>query len=124
MNFNRYKRFSAFMVLITLGSSIAAFPAMAADRFGAIAMSPTTGAWGVTFDYGSRVVAEREALRQCGQSDCNIRIWFKNQCAALVHNDQSMAWGLGDTLQTAQANALDALGTSGQTLAQVCSSRR
>jgi hypothetical protein len=57
--------------------------ASAADNYGAIAFSQTTGNWGYTYDYGSRGSAEQGALNKCG-GGCSVVLWFKNACGALA----------------------------------------
>jgi hypothetical protein len=109
------------VVSAVLMGGVSAAVGQSSGRFGAIATSSLSGHWGMTYNYSSRSMAEREALRQCGHSDCRVRSWFQNQCAALVHNDRAMAWGLGDSIEEARSNALDALDQSGQTVAEVCS---
>jgi serine/threonine-protein kinase len=58
------------------------------DRYGAIALSGATGKFGFSFDYPSRVAAERRALAECRSrseaGDCAIEIWFYNTCGALA----------------------------------------
>jgi len=57
-------------------------------QFGAIAFSPSTGAYGYSFDYSSRNEAERRAIAECkardGGGDCATEIWFYDNCAALA----------------------------------------
>ncbi len=68
--------------------------ANSADRFGALAYSPRTGATGWSHDYDTRRGAERRALNGCrdNASDCRVAIWTKNACAALAVG-RNGGWG-------------------------------
>jgi hypothetical protein len=64
------------IVLVTqsLTSSVVA---QIPDSFGAIATTPDASIWGYAYDHPTRAEAERQALEECGQSDCEIKLWFK-----------------------------------------------
>jgi hypothetical protein len=57
--------------------------AVAADTYGAIAFSPSSGADGYSYNFSSRSGAEEKALQECGRG-CKVVIWFRNACAALA----------------------------------------
>lgn len=95
--------------------------ALAVNNFGAIATS-SSGAWGISTDFQSRIDAEREALRSCGQRDCMIQVLF-DECGVLVEYDQVRAWGVGYTLEEAQSNALEALNDRGWVIVQGCNTK-
>ena len=75
---------------------VAAGRAEAGDRYGAIAYSPSTGAYGWSYDHVSRAAAEGAALAQCNQraGDCQVPLWFQNACGALAIGDGG-GWGTG-----------------------------
>lgn len=80
-----------------------------ADSFGAIAYSRSTGAAGWSFDYTSRIAAEAEALKRCraGAKDCEIAVWFKNNCGAVAASpDSTYAWSWADDRISAEARAV------------------
>lgn len=81
------------------------------DRYGAIATS-ASGGWGYGYDYLTRQEAEQKALRECGKSDCQVQVWFKNACGA-VAKDQlgNLGWGWAVTREQAEASALSGCGT-------------
>jgi len=55
------------------------------ERFGAIAISASTGKFGGVIDRGSREQAESDAKGMCAQPDCgNLVVWFKNACVAIA----------------------------------------
>ena len=81
--------------------------ALAEDYFGAIAFSQGSGRYGYASDYGSRESAEGEALKECGDSDCTIVLWFKNACAALAKgNDNGYGTGWASTRGEAESIAM------------------
>jgi hypothetical protein len=61
--------------------------------YGAIAFSQGTGAYGYSYDAGSRGSVEEAALTRCGGS-CSVVLWFKNACGALAAGD-SHGFGTG-----------------------------
>ena len=86
----------------------AAIPPNAANRFGAIAYSASTGAQGWAYDYPSREAAEAAALANCGQhaADCGVPIWFQNACGALAVGPSGWGSGWGVTQALAETYAL------------------
>jgi hypothetical protein len=63
------------------------------DRYGAIAYSPSTGAYGYANNYTAQNRAESQALIACEASaeagDCEVRVWFRNACGALARDRQN-----------------------------------
>ncbi len=90
-------------------------------NFGAIATS-SSGSWGISTDFQSRIEAERQALRSCGQRDCMIQVLF-DECGVLMESDLAQAWGVGYTLEEAQANALEVLNDQARVIVQGCNTR-
>ncbi len=78
-----------------------------ASTFGAIAYGATTGRWGYSNDYSRQVQANQRAVKECGQPDCVVRVWFRDECGALALGDNG-AWGAdrGDSAAQAQSAAL------------------
>jgi len=73
--------------------------AAAADVFGAIAYSKSTGKWGYSYDYSSREEAESAAVGNCDRNDCVVKSWFKNSCGALAKASNKAlgySWGAPD----------------------------
>ncbi len=61
------------------------------DRFGAIAYSDRSDAYGWSVDTSSRHAAEQRALRECraqaeAANDCRVLTWFRAACGALARN--------------------------------------
>ncbi len=81
---------SALVAVALLGASAAAAHA---DSFGAISLSPATGATGWSHGYSSRWEAEDVAQSHCYKNagDCRVAIWFKNACGAVARGDDG--WG-------------------------------
>ena len=81
---------TALVLIPFLGVGAAAAQA---DSFGAISLSPATGATGWSHDYSSRWEAEEVAQSHCHQyaGDCRVAIWFKNACGAVARGPDG--WG-------------------------------
>ncbi|NJK34427.1 MAG: DUF4189 domain-containing protein [Oscillatoriales cyanobacterium SM2_2_1] len=97
--------------------------AVAQDFYGAIATSES-GSWGYAYDFNSRSDAEKNAIAECGETGCQVRIWFKNACGAVAKDDKSMGWGWAETRAQAETNALDGCSSrSCRVQAWVCTTR-
>lgn|GEM_PF-5377611 len=70
-------RACAAVALAVLSCFLAPSMALAADNYGAIAYSKSSGAYGYSYDFGSREAAEERALSECrARGDgCKIRCW-------------------------------------------------
>jgi uncharacterized caspase-like protein len=73
--------------------------------YGAIAYSPGNGTYGSALQYANRPLAEQQAMRECGKSDCQIAAWFFNSCGALA-TDSDGAWGADYNNDEQRARAL------------------
>jgi hypothetical protein len=82
-------------------------PAPAPSTAGAIAYSPSTGAIGWSYGYGTPEDAQAAAVGSCGQADCALQVWERDECAALVvgSNGPSVGWDLD--VAGAQTRALE-----------------
>jgi len=78
----------------------------ARNYYGAISYSPSTGAYGYSYDHYSKYNAERAARNQCARRDCVIPIWFKNACGALAIGSNGYGSGWGSTRARAKREAL------------------
>jgi Domain of unknown function (DUF4189) len=94
---------SLLSLALCLGAATAA-----ADNYGAIAYSSSTGAHGRSIDYGSRAAAENVALANCQQhaADCFVPIWFRNACGALAVGPNGYGSGWGSSRSIAESIAL------------------
>ena len=65
-----------------------------ADSFGAISLSPSTGATGWSHDFRTRWQDEDAAQSYCYRNarDCRVAIWFKNACGAVARGPDG-GWG-------------------------------
>jgi serine/threonine-protein kinase len=80
----------------------------AAQNYGAIAYSPSTGADGWAFDYPTRGVAESMALQDCRKyaDDCTVPLWFRDACGALAvgdNNGYGTGWGTSRSIAESYA---------------------
>jgi hypothetical protein len=77
--------FTQLAAALLLGLLTAA-DAGAADRYGAIAYSNTTGAFGDAREYPSKREAEEHALSECTKRGrgCKLMITLHNECGALA----------------------------------------
>ena len=80
----------------------------AADYYGAIAYSPSTKAYGFSYDYPSRGAAENEALSRCRSqaSDCTVPLRFRNACGALAIGSDGYGTGWGTDRGIAEQYAI------------------
>jgi Domain of unknown function (DUF4189) len=81
-----------------------AAPAVAGADYGAIAVNPSNGASGVSFNYNKKGPALRRAQREC-PGDCRIAVWVRNQCAAVVATKTRFVPGVGRTKRKAIRHA-------------------
>jgi serine/threonine-protein kinase len=91
-------------------------PAPPPPAYGAIAYGRTSKAWGYSHHWASQAKAESVAKQNCAQhgSDCEVMVWYKNQCGAVASADGDAAyWGLGDGIGAARGNALSTCAKSG-----------
>jgi len=86
----------------------ATIPPTGADRYGAIAYSPTTRAHGWAYDYATQADAEAAALANCRKhaSDCLVPVWFRNACGALAVGPRGYGSGWGTDQSIAEGYAL------------------
>lgn len=98
------------LILIGFGGMTGAETlAQSRDNYGAIATSDSSSdAWGYGFDYPTRAQAERRALEECGRSDCQVRVWFKNACGSVATNGSRIGWAWASTRAEAEAQAMSA----------------
>ena len=98
----------------------------AADSFGALAFSTSSGAAGRSYDYDSRDEAEERALQECGRG-CEVVLWFKDACGALaVGEGNGYGTGWASSRSEAEGLAIDYCrkNTGGCEIAQwACTSR-
>ncbi|MEO8382028.1 MAG: DUF4189 domain-containing protein [Acidobacteriota bacterium] len=82
------------------------------DQYGAIAYSLRTHRYGYSTSERSRGSAERNALRSCRADDCQIKVWFRNNCAALATGNRGSAtgWGYDKNPRRAHQRALSECG--------------
>ncbi len=76
----------AVAFVVSLAGVCGSSEAVAADNFGAISYSNTTGAYGYSYDYPSRGQAEDRSLNECSKRGrgCKVVLWFRNACGALA----------------------------------------
>jgi hypothetical protein len=78
--------------------------------FGAIAYGRANQAYGFSHGWGTRAKAESVALQKCRQhgNDCEVMVWFKNQCGAVVVRGDTRVgyWGLGKSAGEARNVAM------------------
>jgi uncharacterized protein DUF4189 len=82
-------------------------PAAAQAAWGAIAVDPLTGKYGVSFDYDTAHGAQHRARVECGTNHCKVAVWVANGYAALVQKRKNGLYfsGYGRTKHDAFAVA-------------------
>ncbi len=63
--------------------------------FGAIAYSPSTGAYGYAYNGVTRWQAESAAVSYCGVFDCRSAVWVNNGCASLAVGFTGFGYQIG-----------------------------
>ncbi|WP_448223211.1 DUF4189 domain-containing protein [Gordonia iterans] len=81
-------------------------PAHAVNYYGALALSPSTGATGRAWDYQDTVSARNAARAACGYTDCRVVVAMVNGCGAIAKSSQYWGYGGALNLRTAQSYAL------------------
>jgi hypothetical protein len=83
----------------TAVSLLFAVPAAAQADWGAIAVDPLTGHYGLAYDYSTAVAAQNRARIECKTNHCNAAVWVVNGYAALVQkrNNGVFFGGVGRT---------------------------
>jgi len=98
--------------VLVLLSFFLAFPAQAQkksatpNRFGAIAYHRASQSWGISYDKARERDASVDALKQCGQRECEVIHKFKNGCAALADGLKIQAVASGATRDEAETKTL------------------
>jgi hypothetical protein len=84
---------------LAVAALLLAVPAAASAAWGAIAVDPITGKYGVAYDYNTASAAQHRSRVECGTNHCKVAVWVANGYAALVQkrsNDLYFA-GYGST---------------------------
>ncbi len=76
------------------------------NRFGAIAYHRASQSWGVGYNHARARDANVEALKQCGNGNCEVVHKFKNGCAALADGPKTQFAASGATRDEAEAKTL------------------
>ncbi|MDJ0717406.1 MAG: DUF4189 domain-containing protein [Prochloraceae cyanobacterium] len=123
---------AAALTLPLVASSAPKTFAQGQNLFGSIAVSPSTGAYGYSWNYKSRQGAVNGALRTCENyagraGDCRALVWFQNACGSLTQNSRGWGSGWGTTRSLAQNYALQSCrqnyGSGCRVVETVCTSR-
>ncbi|HET7443554.1 MAG TPA: DUF4189 domain-containing protein [Solirubrobacterales bacterium] len=94
------------LVLFTAFALLGAAPAAAEADWGAIAVDPETGRYGVSYEYNSVAAAKNRAKNECGSRHCKVAAWVSNGFAALVRKKNGVYYaGIGRTENLARKNA-------------------
>lgn len=78
-----------------------------AGGFAAIAYSPTTAQWGISWGWSDVHKAQAKAVDLCKSRDCKASVWVRNAYAALATGDSGKyGWARGNDLDEVIANAI------------------
>ena len=85
-----------------------ALPAAAQAAWGAIAVDPVTGRYGVSFELNTASGAQHRARVECHTSHCKVAVWVANGYAALVQKRTNGFYfaGFGKSRHAAFAKAV------------------
>ena len=73
-------------------------PAHAQGIYGALAISPSTGAYGFGYNYDTDAQARDRAMSECRKhaQDCRVYTTFQRQCIAIARaSNNAFGWALG-----------------------------
>ncbi len=73
-------------------------PARAQGVYGALAISPSTGAYGYGYNYATDALARDRAMTECRKhaQDCRVYATFQRQCIAIARaSNNAFGWALG-----------------------------
>ncbi|MGD9734869.1 MAG: DUF4189 domain-containing protein [Solirubrobacterales bacterium] len=95
------------VALLALALLLAA-PAAAQAHWGAIAVDPISGKYGVSYHYDSAKGAQHRARNECGSKHCKVAVWVANGYAALVQKRKNGLYfaGFGRSKHAAFRKAL------------------
>ena len=109
-------RIAGCLTLLITGTFFAAYPSADAAvhrrgqppkaAFGAIAFDRASASYGYSFDLRSSREAKVEALKQCGNPQCEVVLNFRNTCGALASGPRKSGAMTGSTRQEAETKAL------------------
>ncbi|WP_054812990.1 DUF4189 domain-containing protein [Nocardia arizonensis] len=99
----------ASAAIVALGSGIAN---AAQDYYGSLALGITSNAIivGSGTNYPDQEGADVRAMRECGVSNCQIIVQFRNACGAVAVRGDEVAWAGGYTRVEAEQAAMANLG--------------
>lgn len=111
----------ALSTALVAPAALAPAPAQAyGNYYGAIAINPSTGSVGRSWDYDSYGAATSAALGACGYG-CKVATSFVNGCGAIASSPSYWGYGRGPSLYSAQSAALYSAG-GGYIYTWVCTS--
>ncbi|MFE2996179.1 DUF4189 domain-containing protein [Nocardia sp. NPDC059246] len=104
---------SGAAVMVAAAGSLLAATAAPANAYqdyyyGAIALSPSTGHIGYSYDYSDSPSAQNAAMSSCPQADCHIVARFANGCGAIAYSsrDGYYTFGAASSRSAAKSQAL------------------
>ncbi len=126
-------RFSSHISRALLAGTLVAWPSLAAAQgsWGAIATSPSSGAWGSSFNYDSGDAARDRAQSECAKFawDCRVSATFQNTCVTVArgaNNAFGWAWGFtpAERAQRAIQECTNQGGSNCDILTRFCTGRQ
>ena len=87
---------------------------------GAIAINRASNAVGYAYDFKTANDAKREALRQCGEKQCEVVVTFHRGCGAVARGGKGLGTASGVTRDEAETKATRKCGKDCAVLAWAC----
>jgi len=119
---------AAIVFLLAAGLALPAGAASSGDKqrkgsggHGAIAINRDSKAVGYAHDFKAAQDAKREALRGCGEKQCEVVVSFRGGCAAVSRAGKRLATSTGVTRDEAETKATRKCGKDCAVLAWACS---
>ncbi len=99
-------------------------PAYVKGPHGAIAVNRNSKAVGYAYDFKSAQDAKREALRQCGEKQCEVAVAFHRGCGAVSGSGKRIATATGVTRDEAETKATRKCGKDCAVVAWACTKEK
>lgn len=114
---------AAIAALVLMGA-----PAHAQGVYGALAISPSTGAYGFGYNYDTDAQARERAMNECRKhaQDCRVYTTFQRQCISIARaGNNAFGWALGYSREERPERALNECAARGggdcKIITQFCS---
>jgi Domain of unknown function (DUF4189) len=113
--------FKGLPVVLATSISLCTGGALAATKYGAIALSSSKGVYGFVTDTKSKTQATSLALGECSKyaADCKVKVTFNN-CGTVTQKGRLLGFGVGKSMEEAANNGVRVTGRGSKILKLLC----